>query len=311
MRVETPRLMTVENGPHLGLSGTMKIYVDGEWLAREDARVSVFDHGLLYGDGVFEGIRVYARRIFRLEAHIDRLYDSARALALDIPIPYAEMLALVREAVKRNACEDGYIRLVVTRGTGDLGIDPTKCPRASIICIVTGIRVYPRELYTAGIKVITSATRQVSHEAVDPRIKSLNYLKNILGKIDAQRAGAHEAILLNVDGFIAECTADNIFVVRRGRLFTPSPQDGALEGITRGAILELAAEANIGGGESRLTRYDVYTADECFVTGTGAELMPVVEADGRRIGDGAPGPMTRRLTDAFHALVRSEGEPVW
>lgn len=289
----------------------MQIYIDGQWLAQEDARVSVFDHGLLYGDGIFEGIRVYSRRVFRLEAHIDRLYASARALALEIPIAHAEMVALVGEAVKRNACEDGYIRLVVTRGTGDLGIDPTKCPRASIICIVTGIRVYPRELYTKGIKVITSATRQVSHEAVDPRIKSLNYLKNILAKIDAQRAGAQEAILLNVDGFIAECTADNIFVVRRGRLFTPSPQDGALEGITRGAILELAAEANIAGGEARLTRYDVYTADECFVTGTGAELMPVVEADGRCIGDGSPGPMTRRLTDAFHALVRSEGEPVW
>jgi branched-chain amino acid aminotransferase len=289
----------------------MQIYIDGEWHARETARVSVFDHGFLYGDGVFEGIRVYARRIFRLEAHLDRLYASARALALDIPVPQPEMTELVREAVRRNQRENGYIRLVVSRGAGELGIDPLSCPRASVIIIVTDVRVYPRELYANGIKVITSATRQVSHEAVDPRIKSLNYLKNILGKIDAQRAGAHEAILLSVDGFIAECTADNLFVVRRGRLLTPSPYDGALEGITRAAILELAAEANIGGGEARLTRYDVYTADECFVTGTGAELMPVVEADGRRIGDGTPGPMTRQLTDAFHALVRSEGEPVW
>ncbi len=289
----------------------MEIYVDGEWHGRETAKVSVFDHGLLYGDGVFEGIRVYGRRIFRLEAHLDRLYDSAQALALTIPVSRAEMNGLVRDAVRRNGRDDGYIRLVVTRGAGELGIDPLSCPRASVIIIVTDVRVYPRELYAGGVKVITSATRQVSHEAVDPRIKSLNYLKNILAKIDAQRAGAHEAILLNQDGFIAECTADNLFIVRRGELFTPSPQDGALEGITRGAILELAAEAGIGGGEARLTRYDVYTADECFVSGTGAELMPVVQADGRAIGDGKPGPVTRRLTEAFHALVRNEGDPVW
>jgi len=289
----------------------MEIYIDGEWHSRETAKVSVFDHGLLYGDGVFEGIRVYARRIFRLEAHLDRLYESARGLALAIPVPRDEMAGLVREAVRRNGRDDGYIRLVVTRGAGELGIDPLSCPRASIIIIVTDVRVYPRELYAGGVKVITSATRQVSHEAVDPRIKSLNYLKNILAKIDAQRAGAHEAILLNQDGFVAECTADNLFIVRHGELFTPSPQDGALEGITRGAILQLAAEAGVRGGEARLTRFDVYTADECFVTGTGAELMPVVEADGRTIANGKPGPVTRRLTDAFHALVRNEGDPIW
>jgi len=271
----------------------------------------VFDHGLLYGDGVFEGIRVYNRRIFRLDAHLDRLYASARALALTIPLDRRQMEEAVRETVRRNRKEDAYIRLVVTRGVGDLGIDPRTCPKASVIIVVTDIRVYPPELYAAGVKVITSATRQVSHEAFDPRVKSLNYLKNILAKIDAQRAGAQEAILLNAEGFIAECTADNLFVVRGGRLLTPSPQDGALEGITRGAILELAAEAGIAAGETRLTRYDVYTADECFVTGTGAELMPVTEADGRPIADGKPGPVTRRLTEAFHALVRHEGEPLW
>ncbi len=289
----------------------MHIYVDGEWYPREAANVSVFDHGLLYGDGVFEGIRVYNRRIFRLEAHLDRLYASAQALALTIPLDRAQMTAAVRETVRRNEKDDAYIRLVVTRGAGDLGIDPRKCARASVIIIVTDIAVYPRELYASGIKVITSATRQVSHDAFDPRVKSLNYLKNILAKIDANRAGVHEAIMLNADGFIAECTADNFYVVRSGRLLTPSPQDGALEGITRGAILELAAEANIAASEARLTRYDVYTADECFVSGTGAELMPVTEADGRPIADSKPGSVTRKLTEAFQALVRHEGEPVW
>jgi branched-chain amino acid aminotransferase len=289
----------------------MQIYIDGEWYPREDAKVSVFDHGLLYGDGVFEGIRVYNRRIFRHEAHLDRLYASAQALALVIPLPRDAMRAAVEETVRRNQREDVYIRLVVTRGVGELGIDPLSCPKASVIIIVNDVRVYPRELYAAGIKVMTSATRQVSHEAVDPRIKSLNYLKNILAKIDAQQAGAHEAILLNQEGFIAECSADNLFVARSGQLLTPSPQDGALGGITRGVILELAAEARIPAAEARLTRYDLYTADEAFVTGTGAELMPIAIADGRPLADGKPGPITKRLTEAFHALVRNEGQPLW
>jgi len=289
----------------------MQIYLDGEWHDRETAKVSVFDHGLLYGDGVFEGIRVYHRRIFRCAAHLERLYASARALALTIPLPPTELTAAVRETVRRNGKDDAYIRLVVTRGTGDLGIDPLSCARPSIIIIVTDIRVYPRELYASGIKLVTSATRQVAHDAFDARVKSLNYLKNILAKIDAQHAGAQEAIMLNNAGYIAECTADNVFVVRHDRLLTPSPQDGALEGITRGAVLELATEAGIRATEARLTRYDLHTADECFVTGTGAELMPVTTVDGRPIGDGTPGHITRSLTQAFHALVRHEGEPVW
>jgi branched-chain amino acid aminotransferase len=289
----------------------MQVFIDGEWYDRDTAKVSVFDHGLLYGDGVFEGIRIYNRRIFRIEQHLDRLYTSAQALALTIPFDRAGMRATVEDAVRRNRKEDGYIRLVVTRGVGDLGIDPRSCPHASVIVIVTDIRVYPKDLYDSGVKVITSATRQVSHEAFDPRVKSLNYLKNVLAKIDAQRAGAEEAILLNAAGFIAECTADNLFAVRNGRLLTPSPQDGALEGITRGTILELAAEAGITAAEARMTRYDVYTADECFLTGTGAELMPVTELDGRPIADGKPGPLTQRLTRAFHALVRNEGKPLW
>jgi len=289
----------------------MHIYIDGEWYPREAAKVSVFDHGLLYGDGVFEGIRVYNRRVFRLDAHLDRLYASAQALALAIPLSRSEMQAAVEETVRRNQRDDVYVRLVVTRGVGELGIDPLSCPRPSVIIIVNDVRVYPKELYAGGIKVMTSATRQVSHEAVDPRIKSLNYLKNILAKIDAQQAGAHEAIMLNAEGFIAECTADNLFVVHDGRLLTPSPQDGALGGITRGVILELAAEARVPAAEARLTRYDLYTAGEAFVSGTGAELMPVTSADGRILADGKPGPITKQLTEAFHALVRNEGRPLW
>ena len=223
----------------------MLIWLDGKLVPREQATVSVFDHGLLYGDGVFEGIRVYSRRVFRLEQHLDRLYDSAKAIALDIPMDRAALVDAVAATIKANQKENGYIRLVVTRGVGDLGVDPTRCPRATVFVIVTDIQVYPAELYARGVKVITSATRQVSHEAFDARVKSLNYLKNVLAKIDANRAGAQEAILLNAGGFVGECTADNLFVVKNGTLLTPSPQDGALEGITRGALLELAGEARL------------------------------------------------------------------
>jgi branched-chain amino acid aminotransferase len=289
----------------------MQIYIDGQWLDRVDAKVSVFDHGLLYGDGVFEGIRVYSRRIFRLHDHLERLYRSARAIALEIPMTRPQMAGVVADAVARNRCEDGYIRLVVTRGEGALGIDPASCPKPSIIVIVDQVAVYPRELYESGVNVVTSPTRQVSHEAVDPRIKSLNYLKNILAKIDARVANAHEAILLNNEGFIAECTADNLFVVRNGEILTPSPQDGALEGITRGVILQLAADAGIPAREARLTRYDLHTADEAFLTGTGAELMPIAHFDARAIGTGKVGPITTRLRDEFQRLVRIEGEPAW
>jgi branched-chain amino acid aminotransferase len=289
----------------------MQIYVDGVLVSREDAKISVFDHGLLYGDGVFEGIRVYNRRIFRLEPHLERLYTSARALALEIPLSFSAMADAVRETVRANKRDDGYIRLVVTRGTGDLGVDPRNCPKPSVIIIVTGIQLYPPERYAQGLRVITSATRQVSHEAVDPRIKSLNYLKNVLAKIDAQRAGADEAIMLNAEGFIAECSGDNLYVVRNGAVLTPSPQDGALEGITRHALLQLAGEAGIPAREGRLTRFDVYTADECFLSGTGAEVIAMTEADGRKIADGKPGRITLMLQQAFQALARNEGDPLW
>jgi len=292
------------------MSGMM-IWLDGKLVPRDEATVSVFDHGLLYGDGVFEGIRVYARRVFRLDGHLDRLYDSAKAIALDITMDRAALVDAIAATIKANQKENGYIRLLVTRGVGDLGLDPRKCPKASVIIIVTDIQVYPAELYARGVKVITSATRQVSHEAFDARVKSLNYLKNVLAKIDANRAGAQEAIMLNAEGFVGECSADNLFVVKHGMLLTPSPQDGALEGITRGALLELAGEARIPAREKRLTRYDVYTADECFLSGTGAEVMPIAEVDGRKIGTATPGPVTKQLSDAFHALVRKEGDPIW
>jgi branched-chain amino acid aminotransferase len=289
----------------------MQIWLDGQLVPREAAKVSVFDHGLLYGDGVFEGIRIYNRRIFRLDAHLDRLYASARALALTIPLSPVELAEAVRTTVRVNRREDGYIRLIVTRGVGDLGVDPRKCPRASVIIIATDISLYPTELYEKGLTLITSATRQVSHEAVDPRVKSLNYLKNVLAKIDAAQAGADEAIMLNAEGFVAECTGDNLYVVRAGTILTPSPQDGALEGITRAALLQLAAEAGISARETRLTRFDVYTADECFLSGTGAEVIAVTRVDGRPIATRERGPITRQLQQAFQALARHEGEPLW
>lgn len=289
----------------------MQIYIDGDWHGREDAKVSVFDHGLLYGDGVFEGIRIYNRRIFRLQAHLRRLYDSARAIALTIPVDLSELTAIVEEAARRNRKADAYIRLLVTRGVGPLGIDPHTCPRASVIVIVTDVSVFPADLYEHGIRVVTAPTRQLAADVFDARIKSLNYLKNVLGKLDAHNAGAHEAILLNQNGFIAECTADNLFVVRDGRLQTPAAHDGALAGITRAAVLDLATKQGITAAEARLGRFDVYTADECFVTGTGAEIMHVREADGRLIGDGSAGPLTRAIRTAFEALVRSEGTALW
>ena len=287
-----------------------RVWINGKFLDKADAKVSVYDHGLLYGDGVFEGIRVYHGKVFRLKQHIDRLYDSARSIWLEIPLSKEALTAAVEETVRVNEKQNGYIRLVVTRGSGTLGLDPRKCDPQMIV-IVDDISLYPQELYENGLEIITAATIRSHPAALSPRVKSLNYLKNVLAKIDANRAGAHEAIMLNADGFVGECTADNLFVVKQGTLLTPSPQDGALEGITRGALLELAGEARIPAREQRLTRYDVYTADECFLSGTGAEVMPIAEVDGRRIGSTTPGPLTKRLLDAFHALVRREGDPIW
>ncbi|TMA71567.1 MAG: branched-chain-amino-acid transaminase [Deltaproteobacteria bacterium] len=289
----------------------MKIYIDGRLYAREDARISVFDHGLLYGDGVFEGVRIYARRVFRLDAHLARLAASAHAIGLALPLDRAQLAEAVRETVRANRQSDGYIRLVVTRGDGPLGLDPTTCARPRVIIIVADVAVYPAALYESGIRIVTAATRQVPVASVDPRIKSLNYLKNVLARLEAHAAGAAEALMLNGDGFVAECTADNVFAVRDGIVRTPPATEGALDGITRAVVRELAAESGLAFREERLARYDLFTANECFLSGTGAELVPVVALDGRPIADGRPGALTRRLTAGLRALAEREGEPVF
>jgi branched-chain amino acid aminotransferase len=281
----------------------VKIYVDGKYYDGEDARVSVFDHGLLYGDGVFEGIRVYHGNVFKLKEHIRRLYQSANAIALEIPMREKEMEAAVLGTVEINGKQNGYIRLIVTRGKGALGLDPCSCKNPTIIIIVGDIQLYPEELYTQGVKIVTASTRRIPPECLDPRIKSLNYLNNILAKIEARRSGATEALMLTKEGLVAECTADNIFIVKSGRLLTPHPCKGALDGITMRTVFEIAKAAGIECGEADISQYDLYTADECFITGTGAELVPVVDVDGRLIGNGKPGPLTLSLIKDFKSLV--------
>jgi branched-chain amino acid aminotransferase len=285
----------------------MKVYIDGEFYEKEDAKISVFDHGLLYGDGVFEGIRFYNGRVFRLEEHIDRLYDSARAICLTIPIDKAAMTKAVCDTIKRNELRDGYVRLVITRGDGDLGLNPALCPRATIIIIAAKITLYPADKYENGLMVATCATRRIPHGALSPMVKSLNYLNNVLAKIEAQNAGAGEGLMLNEQGYVAECTGDNVFIVKNGRIFTPPIASGALAGVTRAVVFELAAETGIPISEPDMTRYDILTADECFLTGTAAEIIPVVVLDRRDIGDGRPGPVTKRLMTRFHELTQSTG----
>jgi branched-chain amino acid aminotransferase len=285
----------------------MKVYIDGEFHEKEHAKISVFDHGLLYGDGVFEGIRFYNGRVFRLEEHIDRLFDSARAICLNIPLDKAAVTAATIETIKRNELTDGYVRLVVTRGDGDLGLNPALCPKATIIIIAAKITLYPAEKYENGLMVVTCATRRIAHGALSPMVKSLNYLNNVLAKIEAQNAGAGEGLMLNEQGLVAECTGDNIFIVKRGRIYTPPIASGALAGVTRAVVFEMAAEAGIEISEPDMTRYDLFTADECFLTGTAAELIPVVTLDRRDIGDGRPGPITKLLMTRFHELTQSSG----
>ena len=285
----------------------MKIYIDGEFYEKEHAKVSVFDHGLLYGDGVFEGIRFYNGRVFRLEEHIDRLYDSARAICLSIPLDKAAMTEATLETIRQNGLKDGYVRLVVTRGSGDLGLNPALCPKATIIIIASKITLYPQEMYENGLMVVTCATRRIPHGALSPMVKSLNYLNNVMAKIEAANAGAGEGLMLNEQGYVAECTGDNVFIVKNGRIFTPPISSGALAGVTRGVVFEMAAEAGIPISEPDITRYDLFTADECFLTGTAAELIPVVTLDRRAIGDGKPGPITRQLMTRFHELTQSTG----
>jgi branched-chain amino acid aminotransferase len=281
-----------------------KIYINGKLLDKANATISVYDHGLLYGDGVFEGIRIYGGRVFRLPQHIERLYDSARTIYLDIPLTPAQMAEAITATVRANAKQEGYIRVVVTRGAGYLGLDPRKTTDPQVIVIVDDISLYPAELYEHGMEIVTAATIRNHPNAVNPRIKSLNYLNNILAKIEAVRAGCHEALMLNHKGEVAECTGDNLFLVKHGVLLTPPLNAGVLEGVTRNAVIELAQAEKIVVQQTGLTRHDVYTADECFLTGTAAEVIAVVKCDGRVIGTGKPGPITRRLMERFHQLTR-------
>jgi branched-chain amino acid aminotransferase len=288
----------------------MKIYIDGTYYDERHAKISVFDHGLLYGDGVFEGIRAYHGRVFKLKEHIDRLFYSAKAILLTPPMSPAEITEAVLATCRRNRMRDGYIRLVVTRGAGTLGLNPNRCKKPSLIIIAGKIQLYPEELYQKGMEIITVPTTRNLHSALNPAIKSLNYLNNILAKIEANNAGCEEAIMLNAEGFVAECTGDNLFLVKHGQLFTPPLSAGALYGITRGVVIDLARDEGLTVTEPNLTRYDVFTADECFLTGTGAELIPVVKVDGRLIGAGQPGPITRRLEAKYRALTQVSGEPI-
>ena len=285
----------------------IKVYVDGNYYDKGEAKISVFDHGLLYGDGVFEGIRAYGGRVFRLAQHIDRLYNSAKAIMLEIPVAKEEMKGIVTDGLAKNNLSDAYIRLIVTRGAGDLGLDPDKCARPSIVCITDSIALYPKQMYEAGLKVITVPTHRTSMISLYPQCKSLNYLNNIMAKIEAKMAGCVEAIMLNLDGSVAECTGDNIFIVKNGTVMTPDVMSGILEGVTRAAVMDIARSEGIEVIATRMARYEVFTADECFLTGTGAEIIPVVEVDRRPIGNGKPGKMTKRILEKFHELVRTEG----
>jgi len=289
----------------------MKIYVDGKYESEKTAKVSVFDHGLLYGDGIFEGIRAYNGRVFRLKEHIDRLYCSAKAIMLEIPMSHADMMKTVVETCRRNKLRDCYIRLVVTRGVGSLGLNPYRCKTPSIIVIADKIQLYPEDFYRKGLTLITVPTTRNLHSALNPAIKSLNYLNNILAKIEAMNGGCEEAVMLNAEGFVAECTGDNLFIVKGDQLLTPPLSAGALYGITRQVVMELAREAGLKVAEPNLTRYDLFNADECFLTGTGAELIPVVKIDGRTIGTGKPGAVTKDLVAAYHRLTISSGEPIY
>jgi len=281
-----------------------KVWIDGKLFDKADAKLSVYDHGLLYGDGVFEGIRVYNGKIFECDAHLDRLWASATAIRLTIPLSREQFCAAMEETVRAGGFKDCYVRAVVTRGPGDLGIDPRKSPRPGVFIIADLIAVYPREIYEKGISLITSSVIRNHPNALSARIKSLNYLNNILAKIEANDAGATEAVMLNHEGNVSECTAENVFIVREGQVQTPTPSDGILEGVTRKVMLRLCRQMQIPCVEKILQRHDLYIADECFLTGTGAEVVPVTRIDGREIGTGQPGAMTRRLMDAFYRHVR-------
>jgi branched-chain amino acid aminotransferase len=289
---------------------SLKIWLDGRIVSQNEAMVSVFDHGLLYGDGVFEGIRAYAGRVFRLQQHLERLYRSARAICLDIPQTPAEMEKAVLETCRANGFKDCYIRLVVTRGAGGMGLDPRRCSKPTTFIITDVITLYPEECYRDGLEIGTVSTRRNSPQALSPNIKSLNYLNNVLAKIEANQLNVREALMLNLEGYVAECTADNVFFIREGRLVTPPTTAGALEGITRNAVMELARAQGLAVEEKFFTPYDLYIAEEVFLTGTAAEVVPVVRIDARVIGDGKPGTRTRKIMDSYRELTRREGAAI-
>ncbi len=282
----------------------LKIYLDGKFVDEEEAKISVFDHGYLYGDGIFEGIRAYHNSVFRLQEHVDRLYDSAKAINLVIPVEKEQMSEIILDSCRQNGLKDAYIRVVVSRGKGDLGLDPRKCPVPTVACIASTISIYPEEMYEKGLEVITVPTRRNGPEGVNPRVKSLNYLNNIMAKIEANMAGVPEAILLNQEGYVAECTGDNIFIVKNGILKTPATHLGILEGVTRNEVIAIARKEGIEVQETTFTRYDVFVADEVFLTGTAAELIPVVKVDDRIIADGRPGPLFHKLLQQFRESVK-------
>jgi branched-chain amino acid aminotransferase len=287
------------------------VYVDGDYCKKEEAKVSVFDHGYLYGDGIFEGIRFYNGRVFKLDEHIERLYMSAKAIFMEIPMTKQEMIDALLETIRRNNLRDGYIRLVVSRGKGDLGLSPTKCPKPFVLIIADSITLYPNEMYEKGMKVITASTRRNNPLSIDPQVKSLNYMNNILAKIEANRVGVPEAIMLNNSGYVAECTGDNIFIVKDGIVYTPPIHVGVLDGITRKTAMYICEKMGIEVYEKEFTLYNVYNADECFLTGTAAEAIAVTEADERIIGNGRPGPITKRILEAFRDIVKNEGTDIY
>ncbi|GAE34907.1 branched-chain-amino-acid transaminase [Halalkalibacter akibai] len=287
------------------------IYLGGEFVRKQDAKISVYDHGFLYGDGVFEGIRVYDGNVFRLEEHLDRLYNSAKSIMLQIPHSKEEMQNLVIETLQRNELKNAYIRLVVSRGVGNLGLDPTSCAKPQVIIIAEELALFPKELYDSGLEIVTVATRRNRPDVLSPKVKSLNYLNNVLVKIEASLAGVSEALMLNDQGYVAEGSADNVFIVKGKELLTPPGYVGALEGITRNAIIEIAKELDYIVKEEPFTRHDVYVADEVFLTGTAAEVIAVIKVDGRVIGDGKPGVETKVLLEAFRERVVEEGVKVY
>ncbi len=287
------------------------IYLDGEIVPQSQAKISVFDHGLLYGDGVFEGIRFYNGRVFRLDQHIRRLFDSAKSILLTIPMSPEEVIAATVATVKANGLRDGYIRLVITRGVGPMGLNPYKCPKGSVIVIAASITLYSEEAYRNGLTMATVATRRPSHDILSPMVKSLNYLNNVMAKVEAIQAGAEEGLMLNDVGLVAECTGDNIFIVRDGAISTPPLTAGALNGITRGVVFDIAQKLGIPIRESDMSRHEVYTADECFLTGTAAEVIAAVKLDQRSIGTGKPGLVTQRIIEQFRELTQTTGTPIY